>query len=67
MFREFTVTRSVAIVISLVISLTTTPMLCAHMLADDARCPLIVAVTGVHQQNRNVLSIAIEARFDAAK
>jgi multidrug efflux pump len=36
MFREFAVTLSVAIVISLVISLTTTPMMCAYLLA--ARC-----------------------------
>jgi multidrug efflux pump len=36
MFREFAVTLSVAIVISLIVSLTTTPMLCAYLLA--ARC-----------------------------
>ncbi len=33
MFREFAVTLSVAIVISLIISLTTTPMMCAYLLA----------------------------------
>jgi multidrug efflux pump len=32
LFREFTVTLSLAILISLVISLTTTPMLCAYLL-----------------------------------
>src|SRR5213076_526217 len=32
LFREFAVTLSVAILISLVISLTTTPMLCARLL-----------------------------------
>ena len=32
LFREFTVTLSVAILISLVISLTTTPMMCARLL-----------------------------------
>ncbi len=32
LFREFAVTLSVAIVVSLVISLTTTPMMCAHLL-----------------------------------
>src|SRR5260370_32022081 len=32
-FREFTVTLSVAILISLVISLTTTPMMCSRLLA----------------------------------
>jgi multidrug efflux pump len=36
MFREFTVTLSVAIVISLIASLTTTPMMCAYLL-DDRR------------------------------
>jgi multidrug efflux pump len=32
LFREFAVTLSVAIVVSLVVSLTTTPMMCAYML-----------------------------------
>ncbi|MBV8879391.1 MAG: efflux RND transporter permease subunit, partial [Planctomycetaceae bacterium] len=32
LFREFAVTLSVAIAVSLVVSLTTTPMMCAHML-----------------------------------
>jgi multidrug efflux pump len=36
MFREFAVTLSVAIVISLIVSLTATPMMCAYLLA--ARC-----------------------------
>ncbi len=33
-FREFAVTLSVAIVFSLLLSLTTTPMMCAHVLGD---------------------------------
>jgi multidrug efflux pump len=37
MFREFTVTLSVAIVISLIVSLTTTPTMCAYLLADQPR------------------------------
>jgi len=39
LFREFTVTLSVAILISMVISLTTTPMMCARLLGrqDPAR------------------------------
>ena len=37
LFREFTVTLSVAILISLVISLTTTPMMCARLLGRDQR------------------------------
>ena len=32
LFREFAVTLSVAILVSMVISLTTTPMMCAHLL-----------------------------------
>ncbi|MFO0731192.1 MAG: efflux RND transporter permease subunit [Nitrospiraceae bacterium] len=35
LFREFAVTLSVAILISLVISLTTTPMMCARVLANE--------------------------------
>jgi multidrug efflux pump len=35
LFREFTVTLSIAIMVSLVISLTTTPMLCALFLKTD--------------------------------
>ena len=39
-FREFTVTLSVAILISLVISLTTTPMMCSLLLVrEDERTP----------------------------
>jgi multidrug efflux pump len=34
MFREFTMTLSAAIAISLVVALTTTPMICAYLLAD---------------------------------
>jgi multidrug efflux pump len=32
LFREFAITLSIAIVVSMVISLTTTPMMCAHLL-----------------------------------
>jgi multidrug efflux pump len=32
LFREFAVTLSAAVLISLVISLTTTPMMCAYLL-----------------------------------
>jgi multidrug efflux pump len=35
LFREFAVTLSVAVLISLVISLTTTPMMCAWLLSPD--------------------------------
>jgi multidrug efflux pump len=36
LFREFAVTLSAAIVISMVISLTTTPMMCAYILKDES-------------------------------
>ena len=39
MFREFAVTLSVAIVISLAVSLTTTPMMCAYLLVDPRGHP----------------------------
>src|ERR1700730_7632043 len=35
LFREFAVTLSVAIAVSLVVSLTTTPMMCAHLLKEQ--------------------------------
>jgi multidrug efflux pump len=35
LFREFAITMSVAILISLIISLTLTPMLCAHILKSE--------------------------------
>ncbi len=34
LFREFAITLSTAILVSMVISLTTTPMMCAHLLKD---------------------------------
>jgi len=37
LFREFSVTLSVAIMVSLVVSLTTTPMMCARLLRHDAK------------------------------
>ena len=35
LFREFAVTMSIAIALSMVISLTTTPMMCAHLLREQ--------------------------------
>ncbi len=35
LFREFAVTLSIAILLSMVISLTTTPMMCAHLLKQE--------------------------------
>ena len=49
LFREFAVTLSVAIAVSMVVSLTTTPMMCAHLLkaAADARLALPHERTGL--------------------
>jgi multidrug efflux pump len=52
LFREFAVTLSVAILISLVISLTTTPMMCALLLRPE------------REHKRGRLSRAFEAMFD---
>ena len=37
LFREFAITLSTAIVVSMVISLTTTPMMCAHLLKEEQK------------------------------
>ncbi len=36
LFREFAVTLSVAVAVSMLVSLTTTPMMCAHLIKDHA-------------------------------
>jgi len=37
LFREFAVTLSVAIVVSMIVSLTATPMMCAHLLKGEQK------------------------------
>jgi len=39
LFREFAITLSTAILVSMVISLTTTPMMCAYLLRDERSRP----------------------------
>ena len=39
LFREFAITLSTAVMVSLLISLTTTPMICAYMLRPDGSSP----------------------------
>jgi hydrophobe/amphiphile efflux-1 (HAE1) family protein len=51
LFREFAVTLSVAIVVSLCVSLTTTPMMCAHFLKSE------------HERKRGKLYMASERMF----
>ena len=46
LFREFAVTLSVAILISLVVSLTTTPMMCARLLRREPRPAVAPAQSG---------------------
>ena len=46
LFREFAVTLSIAIMISLVISLTTTPMMCAFVLRRPARASTGGSIAG---------------------
>ena len=52
LFREFAVTLSTAILVSMVISLTTTPMMCAYLLKD------------AHKEQHGLLYMASEKFFD---
>jgi multidrug efflux pump len=52
LFREFAITLSTAIVVSMVISLTTTPMMCAYLLRDE------------HKQKHGRIYMASEKAFD---
>jgi multidrug efflux pump len=47
LFREFTITLSAAIVVSLVVSLTTTPMMCARLLRteEERHMPLLFRIS----------------------
>jgi len=53
-FREFAVTLSVAVAISLVVSLTATPMMCAYLLKRHR-----------HDHRRNRFSRALQSGFDS--
>ena len=53
LFREFSITLSVAVIVSLVVSLTTTPMMCARMLRKEEE-----------RGRRNMLSRQSERFFD---
>jgi len=52
LFREFAVTLSTAILVSMVISLTTTPMMCAYLLRSE------------HEQKHGRIYMANEKAFD---
>ncbi|WP_372784357.1 efflux RND transporter permease subunit [Phenylobacterium sp.] len=70
LFREFAVTLSAAVMISLVISLTTTPMLCAFLLRskDEQKPPGRVSrvfeagFNGLHRAYEQSLDFALSAR-----
>jgi multidrug efflux pump len=70
LFREFSMTLSAAVLISLVISLTTTPMMCAYLLPtpeDRARQGRVArfleaAVNGLHKSYERSLDFALSAR-----
>ncbi|MBS0540787.1 MAG: efflux RND transporter permease subunit, partial [Proteobacteria bacterium] len=61
LFREFAVTLSIAILISMVISLTTTPMMCAYLLKEPRK-------DGPEEKKRqNRLAAAAERGFEAVQ
>ncbi|MGD0960737.1 MAG: efflux RND transporter permease subunit, partial [Methylomonas sp.] len=68
MFREFAVTLSIAVLVSLLISLTTTPMLCARWLRKDNPPPggffRLVArgINGMQSYYESTLTLALEHR-----
>ncbi len=70
LFREFSMTLSAAVLISLLISLTTTPMMCAYLLPtreDRARQGRVArflerAINGLHKSYESSLDFALSAR-----
>ncbi len=62
LFREFAVTLSVAIAVSLVVSLTTTPMMCAHAPAPRAGATPRPALSRVSERAFDWLLAALRAR-----
>ena len=63
LFREFAVTLSMAIMVSLVVSLTTTPMLCARFLrvgSDRQRHPLLRASESAFERARRAYGCTLD-------
>ena len=70
LFKEFTVTLSMAVLISMVVSLTTTPVMCALLLPRHAKKShgrlylwSEVAFDGVHEFYRRTLDVALRWRW----
>jgi multidrug efflux pump len=62
LFREFAITLSTAILVSLLISLTVTPMMCAYLLKKEAKTKHHIFVTGfnkLHAYYEKTLQIAL--------
>jgi len=66
LFREFAVTLSVAVLISLVISLTTTPMLCAWLLSPNAGARKQGRIARTFERAYNGVHRAYEVSLDWA-
>ena len=66
LFREFAVTLSAAVLISLVISLTTTPMMCAWLLKPTPKTNEPLAPARGWRRITQRMSQALEAGFDRA-
>ena len=67
LFREFAVTLSIAIAVSLVVSLTTTPMMCAHLLKTHREHGWLYRVTErIFQASIDLYGATLSAALRAA-
>ncbi len=67
LFREFAVTLSIAIAVSLVVSLTTTPMMCAHLLKEHREHGWLYNVTErAFQKSVDLYGTTLSAALRAA-
>ena len=55
LFREFSITLSIAVGISALVSLTLTPMMCAHLLKGGGAHPAVAAEPGRFRPDRRLL------------
>jgi multidrug efflux pump len=67
LFREFAVTLSIAISVSLVVSLTTTPMMCAHLLKEHREHGWLYRITErAFRATVNLYGVTLSAALRAA-